>query len=114
MAFSPDGQRVVTAGWDHVARVWQAVSLPQVEAWRQEERAAAEQVKSIADLEAALVRARTADRTTVIVIETDPLSATTAGGAWWDVPVAEVSTRPEVKAARQRYAEARQRQRLGG
>ena len=76
--------------------------------------AAAEQVKSIADLEAALVRARTADRTTVIVIETDPLSTTTAGGAWWDVPVAEVSTRPEVKAARQRYAEARQRQRLGG
>ena len=76
--------------------------------------AVAEQVKSIADLEAALVRGRTTDRTTVIVIETDPLSATTAGGAWWDVPVAEVSTRPEVNAARQRYDEARRRQRPGG
>jgi 3D-(3,5/4)-trihydroxycyclohexane-1,2-dione acylhydrolase (decyclizing) len=76
--------------------------------------AVSEQVKSIADLEAALVRARTADRTSVIVIETDPLSATAAGGAWWDVPIAEVSTRPEVREARERYVEARRRQRLGG
>ncbi len=75
--------------------------------------AMAEQVKGIADLEAALVRARKADRTYVIVIETDPLSATTAGGAWWDVPIAEVSTRPEVRAARERYVGARRRQRLG-
>ncbi len=76
--------------------------------------ARAEQVKSIADLEAALVRARRADRTYVIVIETDPVSTTAAGGAWWDVAVSEVSTRPEVKTARARYVEARRRQRLGG
>jgi 3D-(3,5/4)-trihydroxycyclohexane-1,2-dione acylhydrolase (decyclizing) len=76
--------------------------------------AAAEQVKSIPDLEAALARARTADRTTVVVIETDPVAPTVAGGAWWDVAVPEVSGRPEVRAARERYAEARRRQKLGG
>jgi 3D-(3,5/4)-trihydroxycyclohexane-1,2-dione acylhydrolase (decyclizing) len=72
--------------------------------------AAAEQVKSIADLEGALGRARTADRTAVVVIETDPVATTTAGGAWWDVPVPETSARPEVQAAHARYAEARRRQ----
>jgi 3D-(3,5/4)-trihydroxycyclohexane-1,2-dione acylhydrolase (decyclizing) len=75
--------------------------------------AAAEPVKSIADLEAALARAKRADRTSVIVIETDPLAATAAGGAWWDVPVPEVSPRSEVTAAHARWAEARRRQRLG-
>ncbi|MBI4012160.1 MAG: 3D-(3,5/4)-trihydroxycyclohexane-1,2-dione acylhydrolase (decyclizing) [Candidatus Rokubacteria bacterium] len=76
--------------------------------------AAAEQVKSIADLEAALARARRADRTTVVVIETDPLAPTTAGGAWWDVPVPEVSPRSEVVDAHARWAEARRRQHPGG
>lgn len=76
--------------------------------------AAAEHVKSIADLEAALARARRADRTTVIVIETDPLAPTAAGGAWWDVPVPEVSARSEVAIAHARWAEARRRQHLGG
>ncbi len=76
--------------------------------------AGAEQVKSIADLEAALTRARTADRTTVIVIETDPLAPSAIGGVWWDVPVPAESPRAEVRAAYARYAEARRRQRLGG
>ena len=76
--------------------------------------AAAEQVKSIADLEAALARAKRADRTTVVVIETDPATPTQAGGAWWDVPVPEVSARPEVTAARHAYDVARRRQRTGG
>jgi 3D-(3,5/4)-trihydroxycyclohexane-1,2-dione acylhydrolase (decyclizing) len=76
--------------------------------------AAAESVKSIGDLEAALARARRADRTTVLVIETDPLVPTRAGGAWWDVAVPEVSDRAEVRAAYARYVEARRRQRLGG
>jgi 3D-(3,5/4)-trihydroxycyclohexane-1,2-dione acylhydrolase (decyclizing) len=75
--------------------------------------ALAEQVKSIADLEGALVRARSADRTTVVVIETDPVASTTAGGAWWDVPIPEVSPRAEVRGARERYLEARRRQRPG-
>jgi 3D-(3,5/4)-trihydroxycyclohexane-1,2-dione acylhydrolase (decyclizing) len=76
--------------------------------------ALAETVKTIGDLEAALARARAADRTRVVVIETDPVATTAAGGAWWDVPVPEVSPRPEVRAAHDRYVEARRRQRFRG
>ena len=64
-------------------------------------------------LEAALTRARGAERTTVIVIDTDPAAATEAGGHWWDVAVAEISERAEVRAARVAYEAARMRQRLG-
>ncbi len=74
--------------------------------------ASAEQVKSIADLEAALARAKTADRTTVVVIETDPVAPSAISGAWWDVPVPEESARAEVRAAYARYVEARARQRF--
>ena len=74
----------------------------------------AEQVKTIHDLEGALERARRADRTAVVVIETDPARPFTGGGAWWDVPVPEVSVRAEVQAARQAYDIARRRQRSGG
>ena len=42
-------------------------------------------------------RARAADRTYVIVIDTDPTPTTEAGGAWWDVAVPEVSERAEVR-----------------
>ena len=38
-------------------------------------------------------KARSNTRTTVIVIDTDPLITTDAGGHWWDVAVPEVSTR---------------------
>jgi 3D-(3,5/4)-trihydroxycyclohexane-1,2-dione acylhydrolase (decyclizing) len=58
---------------------------------------------SIAALEAALTRAKQADRTSVIVIDTDPLITTEAGGWWWDVAVPEVSERAEVRAARAAY-----------
>jgi 3D-(3,5/4)-trihydroxycyclohexane-1,2-dione acylhydrolase (decyclizing) len=74
----------------------------------------AEQVKTIGDLEGALERARQADRTSVVVIETDPGRPFTGGGAWWDVPVPEVSPRPEVRSAREAYDAARRRQRAGG
>jgi 3D-(3,5/4)-trihydroxycyclohexane-1,2-dione acylhydrolase (decyclizing) len=76
--------------------------------------ARAEAVKSIADLEAALERAKASDRTAAVVIETDPAAPFATGGAWWDVPVPETSTRPEVRAAYEAYAAARRRQRLGG
>jgi 3D-(3,5/4)-trihydroxycyclohexane-1,2-dione acylhydrolase (decyclizing) len=66
--------------------------------------ASAEQVESVTELEAALHRARSAGRTNVIVIRTDPRIATTAGGHWWDVAVPEVSRRSEVRAARADYA----------
>jgi 3D-(3,5/4)-trihydroxycyclohexane-1,2-dione acylhydrolase (decyclizing) len=76
--------------------------------------AQAEQVKTVTDLEGALERARRADRTTVVVIETDPGRPFTGGGTWWDVPIPEVSLRPEVQAAREAYDAARRRQRAGG
>jgi len=75
--------------------------------------ALAEPAKTIADLETALARARGAPRTFVIVIETDPTATTTAGGAWWDVAVPAESARPQVRAARATYTEARRRQRTG-
>lgn len=63
-------------------------------------------VAGLAELEAALAEARGQDRTSVIVIDTDPLISTDAGGHWWDVAVPEVSVRDEVKAARKRYDDA--------
>ena len=59
----------------------------------------AQKVADIAALEAAVAKARSAARTTVLVIETDPQSGTAAGGAWWNVPVAEVSEDARVRAA---------------
>jgi 3D-(3,5/4)-trihydroxycyclohexane-1,2-dione acylhydrolase (decyclizing) len=70
----------------------------------------AEQVKTVADLEGALERAHRAERTAVVVIETDPARPFAAGGAWWDVPVPEVSPRPQVRAAHEAYVAARRRQ----
>ena len=65
--------------------------------------ALAERVATLGELEAALTRARAADRSSVVVIETDPLKTTEAGGWWWDVAVPEVSDRPQVNAARRDY-----------
>jgi len=73
--------------------------------------AEAVQVASLADLEAAMGRARSAARTSVIVIETDPVASTQAGGHWWDVAVPETSERAEVKQARKGYEKARGKQR---
>ena len=72
-----------------------------------------ETVSGIAELEPALRRARDADRTSVIVIETDPAASTEAGGAWWDVAVPEVSLRPQVAAAHAEYLKQRSRQASG-
>jgi 3D-(3,5/4)-trihydroxycyclohexane-1,2-dione acylhydrolase (decyclizing) len=67
----------------------------------------ARQVNSASALPDALAAARKAERTTVLLIETDPTASTTAGGHWWDVAVPEVSERPAVREARERYAQAR-------
>jgi len=64
-------------------------------------------VQDLAGLAGALAAARDADRTTVLLIETDPAASTTAGGHWWDVAVPEVSERAEVRAAREHYEDAR-------
>ncbi|CAN5269275.1 3D-(3,5/4)-trihydroxycyclohexane-1,2-dione acylhydrolase (decyclizing) [soil metagenome] len=75
--------------------------------------AIAEKAASLADLEKALQKARGNDRTTMIVIDTDPMIATAAGGHWWDVAVPAVSTRAEVNAARSSYETALKLQRVG-
>jgi 3D-(3,5/4)-trihydroxycyclohexane-1,2-dione acylhydrolase (decyclizing) len=73
--------------------------------------AVGENVASVPELEAALGRARAADRTYVICIETDPDRTTAEGGWWWEVAVPEVSERAEVREARARYEQDRTRQR---
>lgn len=66
----------------------------------------AHKVSTIAELETALDAARSADVSTVIVIDTDPYPTPDAGGYWWDVAVPEVSERNEVKQARAAYESA--------
>jgi 3D-(3,5/4)-trihydroxycyclohexane-1,2-dione acylhydrolase (decyclizing) len=68
---------------------------------------------SLTDLEAELVKAKSNTRTTVIVIDTDPMISTDAGGHWWEVAVPEVSVRPQVNEARKAYEAALGKQRLG-
>ncbi|MEK1889765.1 MAG: 3D-(3,5/4)-trihydroxycyclohexane-1,2-dione acylhydrolase (decyclizing) [Phyllobacterium sp.] len=75
--------------------------------------AIAEKVASIAELEGALARAKQNDRTTVVVIDTDPLISTEEGGFWWDVAVPEVSPRSQVNDARKNYEEKQKLQRVG-
>lgn len=75
--------------------------------------AIAEKVSSIAGLETALAKAKENSKTTVLVIDTDPLVSTDAGGHWWDVAVPEVSSRPQVNAARKAYEEQRRMQSVG-
>ncbi|MBD9371605.1 3D-(3,5/4)-trihydroxycyclohexane-1,2-dione acylhydrolase (decyclizing) [Rhizobium sp. ARZ01] len=75
--------------------------------------AVAVKVSSIADLETAIEQSKGNDRTSVIVIDTDPLITTKEGGHWWDVAVPEVSPREEVKKAREAYVKALSAQRIG-
>jgi 3D-(3,5/4)-trihydroxycyclohexane-1,2-dione acylhydrolase (decyclizing) len=75
--------------------------------------AAAIKVRSIGELESAFKAARAASQTQVIVIDTDPMTITDAGGAWWDVAVPEVSARESVVEARANYEKALVSQRNG-
>ncbi|MEI5678022.1 MULTISPECIES: 3D-(3,5/4)-trihydroxycyclohexane-1,2-dione acylhydrolase (decyclizing) [unclassified Mesorhizobium] len=75
--------------------------------------AISEKVSSVAELETALGKAKQNPRTTVVVIDTDPLISTDAGGHWWDVAVPAVSARKEVVAKRKEYEEAVKLQRVG-
>ena len=65
----------------------------------------------IPELEAAMKRARAAERTYVVCIETDPNRTTEEGGWWWEVAVPEVSEREGVRKARAAYEDAKKRQR---
>jgi len=75
--------------------------------------AIAVKVSSIAELEQAIEASKKNDRSSVIVIDTDPLITTDEGGHWWDVAVPEVSPRAEVNKARAAYEKARAAQRIG-
>ena len=73
---------------------------------------AAEAVTTTGELEEAFARARAADRTTVIAIQTAP-DVWTEGGAFWEVGVPEVSPRREVAEARERLLAGKRAQRVG-
>ena len=47
---------------------------------------------TVGELRSALAKAKASDRTTVVHVETDPYVDAPDSDAWWDVPVAEVST----------------------
>jgi 3D-(3,5/4)-trihydroxycyclohexane-1,2-dione acylhydrolase (decyclizing) len=71
-----------------------------------------ERATTLDELEQALQRARGADRTTVIVIKTDP-STWTGGDSWWDVGVPEASHREQVAVAKAAHEAERKHQRVG-
>jgi 3D-(3,5/4)-trihydroxycyclohexane-1,2-dione acylhydrolase (decyclizing) len=71
-----------------------------------------EEVASLGELGEAFARARSAERTTVIVIRTDP-TTWTEGDAWWDVGVPETSHRTEVTMAKAAHEAERKHQRPG-
>ena len=64
------------------------------------------------ELRAALVEGKKQNRTSVVVIETSYDQRVPGYESWWDVPIAEVSERDAVKAARRDYEEARKKERF--
>jgi 3D-(3,5/4)-trihydroxycyclohexane-1,2-dione acylhydrolase (decyclizing) len=66
---------------------------------------------TIAQLREALARSRGADGPVVIHIEADRYRGVPSYESWWDVPVAEVSVQDGVRAAREEYQRAHDRQR---
>jgi 3D-(3,5/4)-trihydroxycyclohexane-1,2-dione acylhydrolase (decyclizing) len=60
----------------------------------------------------ALCDAKKQTRTSVVVMETSYDDRVPGYESWWDVPIAEVSERETVKAARTEYEKARSRERL--
>ncbi len=103
------------ASFNNLLRDARHVTMPEIDfrAHAASLGAIAERAASIAALEAALKRARTNTRTTVIVIETDPVVSTEVGGHWWDVAVPEVSQRKQVRAAHTAYTAQTRRQKAG-
>jgi 3D-(3,5/4)-trihydroxycyclohexane-1,2-dione acylhydrolase (decyclizing) len=67
--------------------------------------------RTVDDLRAALADAREIDGPVVIHIEVDRYQGVPSYEGWWEVPVAEVSDDPRVRAAREEYEKARQAQR---
>ncbi|MDB5930939.1 MAG: thiamine pyrophosphate protein central region, partial [Polaromonas sp.] len=72
--------------------------------------AGAVHVLDVAGLKQAMVMARAATGTQVIVIDTTHDRTTDDGGCWWEVAIPEVSSRPEVGDAHARYLAAKKGQ----
>jgi len=76
--------------------------------------AEAETVNSPAELEAAFMRAKAADRTYVICMKVDPYEGwTTQGHAWWEVGTPHVTGSDKVRAAHEDWESSRHKQRKG-
>ena len=73
--------------------------------------ALAVKANTVEELKQALEDAKGRDRTSVIVVETDPSENVPGYESWWDVAVAEVSELESVRKARTSYEEARKRER---
>ena len=69
-------------------------------------------VADVASLKAAMVTARAATKTQVIVIDTTHTRTTDDGGCWWEVAIPEVSERTEVNTAFENYIESKKGQRI--
>ena len=95
------------AGFNNLLRDAHHATLPAIDfaAHAASLGATARKVASVAELEQAM-RDRAPEGVNVFVIDADPETVTDAGGAWWDVAVPEVSTRPQVREARTRYEAA--------
>jgi 3D-(3,5/4)-trihydroxycyclohexane-1,2-dione acylhydrolase (decyclizing) len=72
--------------------------------------ALSEKVGNIPELEAALQRARSANRSYLICIDTDDTRTTKEGGWWWEVAVPEVSPSDSVRRARAAYLRGKENQ----
>lgn len=72
----------------------------------------AEKAATIAELEQKIVAARARDIPSVIVIDTEAVSGTGAGGHWWDVAVPEVGGPERLEKARDKYTANTARQRV--
>ena len=66
---------------------------------------------TVDELRAALERAKGEEQVTVIVVEVDRYEGVPGYESWWDVPVAEVSELPAVRAVRAEYEQARETER---
>ena len=67
--------------------------------------------KTYADFVAALEEVRTTVRTSVIYIQNDRYQSVPGYESWWDVPIAEVSTSPQVQTARKEWEAMRAQER---
>lgn len=76
--------------------------------------AIAENVPDVSSLAAAIARARKADRSSVLVLATDPRVSTGIGGHWWDVPVVETGGHDGYEQRLDEHKAQQRKQRIDG